>query len=496
MPIQILMPALSPTMEKGNLAKWHVKEGDQVKSGDVIAEIETDKATMEVEAVDEGTVGKILVQEGTSDVPVNQPIAVLLGEGEDAGNLGQVATPEIPKAQPAAPQPQPATPEAAALRSAPQPQARGGNGGEAPRQGEAPGQGEAPAPKAAEKGYGERPGEFPVSGQPAQAAEARRPDGQNRIFASPLARRLAKERGIDLARLQGSGPHGRIIKRDIEKAAAMPQAAAPQPAAQPVQAPAAEAPQAARPAPVQAPSDQQVRAFFEPGSYEEVPHDNMRRTIAQRLTGAHQTIPVFYLTVDCEIDALLALRKQLNDQAPQEGAGAYKLSVNDFVIKAWALALQKVPAVNASWTEGAMLRHKHSDIGIAVALEGGLITPVVRRAEEKTLSTISNEMKDFAARARARKLKPTEYQGGSTAISNLGMFGIRNFTAIINPPHASILAVGVGEQRAVVRGGEIKVATFMTCTMTCDHRVMDGATGAQALVAFKELVEKPMSMLV
>ena len=483
MPIQILMPALSPTMEKGNLAKWHVKEGDQVKSGDVIAEIETDKATMEVEAVDEGTVGKILVQEGTSDVPVNQPIAVLLGEGEDAGAVDQAVS-EKPKAQPAAPQPQPASPEAAALQTAPQPQPRGGNGSEAP------------APKAAEKGYGERPGEFPVAGQQAPQAEARRPDGRNRIFASPLARRLAKERAIDLARVQGSGPHGRIVKRDIEKAAAAPQPVAPQPAAQAPQAPAAEAPQAARPAPVHAPSDQQVRAFFEPGSFEEVPHDNMRRTIAQRLTGAHQTIPVFYLTVDCEIDSLLALRKQLNDQAPQEGPGAYKLSVNDFVIKAWALALQKVPAVNASWTEGAMLRHRHSDIGIAVALEGGLITPVVRRAEEKTLSAISNEMKDFAARARARKLKPTEYQGGSTALSNLGMFGIRNFTAIINPPHASILAVGVGEQRAVVRGGEVKIATFMTCTMTCDHRVMDGATGAQALVAFKELIEKPMSMLV
>jgi pyruvate dehydrogenase E2 component (dihydrolipoamide acetyltransferase) len=478
MPINILMPALSPTMEKGNLAKWLKKEGDAVKSGDVIAEIETDKATMEVEAVDEGVLAKIVVPEGTADVPVNELIALIAGEGEDPKSVtasGGGAKP-APRAEAPAAQPTPAP------SAPPQNQTAGGGAMAYARVDQAPAgpaQPSAPqaAPQPAAKPNGAGPGE--------------------RIFASPLAKRLAKEAGLDLAMIQGSGPHGRIVERDIKAAIAGGTGrAAPQPAA-PAAAPMAAKPPA--PAPVGAPSADQVRALFAPGSYDEVPHDSMRKTIARRLTEARQTVPQFYLTMDCEIDALLKLREQINAAAPgaKDGKAAWKVSVNDMAIKALAMALMRVPDANVTWTEGAMLKHKHADVGVAVALPGnGLITPIIRAAETKTLSAIANEMKDYAARAKARKLKPEEYQGGTTAVSNLGMFGIKDFTAVINPPHSTILAVGGGEQRAVVKGGQLAVATVMSVTLSCDHRAVDGALGAQLIGAFKELIENPMGMLV
>ena len=444
MPTNILMPALSPTMEKGNLAKWLKKEGEKVKPGDVIAEIETDKATMEVEAVDEGTLAKIVVPEGTADVPVNQLIAVLAGEGEDATAAASAAG--------SAPAPKPAeAPKAAA----PAP---------------TPATAEAPKPAAA----------------PAPAASAPATNGHARTFSSPLARRMAKEAGIDLARIAGSGPHGRVVARDVE--AAKDGKGLKAPGAAPAAAPSI--------APTM--SDEKVRALFEEGSYEVVPHDNMRRVIAQRLTASTQTIPHFYLTVDCVIDKLMAAREEINASAPKnkEGKPAYKLSVNDFVVKALAVALQKIPDANVSWTESGMLKHKHSDVGVAVALPGGLITPIVRHAEVKSLSTISNELKDMVARARTRKLKPQEYQGGTTAVSNLGMYGIKDFTAVINPPHATILAAGVGEERAIVRKGQVVAAHVMSATLSCDHRAVDGALGAEFLAAFKVLIENPIMMVV
>src|SRR5258707_2057391 len=420
MPINILMPALSPTMEKGNLAKWLKKEGDTVKSGDVIAEIETDKATMEVEAVDEGTIAKILVPEGTQDVPVNDVIAVLAGDGEDVKAAGAGAGTQKPTAS-SSPPPKAAEPPAAA-RPTP-----------------------APAPvKAA----------TPPAAAPATQAAAAAPqtNGHGRIFSSPLARRLAKEAGIELTRITGSGPHSRVIARDVEQAKS----------GKGLKAPAA----APAPAPSIAPgmSDQQIRALYADGSYEVIPHDGMRRTIAQRLTASVQTIPHFYLTMDCNIDLLVKARAEINATAPKDkdGKPAYKLSVTDFVITAISLALQRIPNANVSWTEAGMLKHKHSDIGVAVAMPGGLITPIIRKAETKSLSTISSEMKDFAARARARKLKPEEYQGGTTAGSNLRMYGISHFTAVINPPHATILAVGTSEERAVVRAGKIEAAHIMS----------------------------------
>ncbi|MFN5670187.1 pyruvate dehydrogenase complex dihydrolipoamide acetyltransferase, partial [Bradyrhizobium sp.] len=448
MPINILMPALSPTMEKGNLAKWLKKEGDKVKSGDVIAEIETDKATMEVEAVDEGTIAKILVPEGTQDVPVNDVIAVLAGDGEDVKAAASAGAGAAPAPKPAEP-PKPAAQAAAA--AAPAPTA-------------------APAPSAA-----------PVP-QPA-AAPAAQANGHARVFSSPLARRLAKEAGIDLGRITGTGPHGRVIARDVDDAKS----------GKGLKAPAA-APAAAGPSIAPSMSDKQILALFEPGSYEVVPHDGMRRTIAQRLTASVQNVPHFYLTIDCDIGKLLAAREEINAAAPKdkEKKPLYKISVNDFVIKAMAVALQKIPNCNVSWTEGGMLKHKHSDVGVAVAMPGGLITPIIRKAETKTLSTISNEMKDFAARARARKLKPEEYQGGTTAVSNLGMYGINHFTAVINPPHASILAVGTSEERPVVRGGKIEIANIMSVTLSCDHRAIDGALGAELIGAFKQLIENPV----
>ena len=456
MPINILMPALSPTMEKGNLAKWLKKEGDKVKSGDVIAEIETDKATMEVEAVDEGTIAKILVPEGTQDVPVNDVIAVLAGDGEDVKSAGASAGAAKPATE-AAPAKAEATPKPASP---------------APAAAPAPTPAAAPAPQAA-----------PAAPQAASASQA---NGRARVFSSPLARRLAKEAGIDIARIAGTGPHGRVISRDVAEAKS----------GKGLKAPAA-APGAA-PALAPSMSDKQILALYEPGSYEIVPHDGMRRTIAQRLTAAVQTIPTFYLTIDCEIGKLLSAREEINASAPKdkEKKPLYKLSVNDFVIKAMAVALQKIPNCNVSWTEGGMLKHKHSDIGVAVAMPGGLITPIIRNAETKTLSAISNEMKDFAARARARKLKPDEYQGGTTAVSNLGMYGISHFTAVINPPHATILAVGTSEERPVVRGGKIEIAQMMSVTLSCDHRAIDGALGAELIGAFKVLIENPVMMMV
>jgi|SRR4051794_13474286 len=446
MPINILMPALSPTMEKGNLAKWLKKEGDKVKSGDVIAEIETDKATMEVEAVDEGTIAKILVPEGTQDVPVNDIIAVLAGDGEDvkAAGAGAGAAPKPAEA------PKPAAaPAAAAPTPAPAPAA-------------------APAPT------------------PQAAAAPAKTNGHARVFSSPLARRLAKEAGIDIARINGSGPHGRIVARDVEgaKSGAGLKAPAAAPGAAPAIAPAM--------------SDKQILSLFEEGSYEIVPHDGMRRTIAQRLTAATQSVPTFYLTIDCDIGRLLDAREQINAAAPKdkEKKPLYKLSVNDFVIKALAVALQQVPDCNVSWTEAGMVKHKHSDIGVAVAMPGGLITPIIRHAESKSLSTISNEMKDLAARARTRKLKPLEYQGGTSSVSNLGMFGISHFTAVINPPQSTILAVGASEERAVVRNGKIEAAHIMSATLSCDHRAIDGALGAELIGAFRRLIENPVMMMV
>ncbi|GFE49899.1 acetyltransferase component of pyruvate dehydrogenase complex [Roseobacter cerasinus] len=432
MPTEILMPALSPTMEEGTLAKWHVKEGDTVSSGDIMAEIETDKATMEFEAVDEGTIGKILVAEGSEGVKVNTAIAILLEDGESADDI---ATPS-------------SAPEAAPAADA---------GNEA-----APAASEAPAP---------------ASAAPKAA------DG-TRIFASPLARRIAKDKGLDLTSLKGSGPHGRIVKADVENATAAPKAAASAPAAA---APAAPAPAAS------GPSASTVMAMYEGRDYEEVSLDGMRKTIASRLTEAKQSIPHFYLRRDIELDALLKFRGELNKQLEARGV---KLSVNDFIIKACALALQAVPDANAVWAGDRMLKLKPSDVAVAVAIEGGLFTPVLKDAEMKSLSALSAEMKDLATRARDRKLAPHEYQGGSFAISNLGMFGIDNFDAVINPPHGAILAVGAGVKKPVVgKDGELAVATVMSVTLSVDHRVIDGALGAQLLQAIKDNLENPMTML-
>lgn len=447
MPIEILMPALSPTMEEGTLAKWMVKEGDTVSAGDVLAEIETDKATMEVEAIDEGVIGKIMVADGTEGVKVNTVIAVLLEEGEDAAAIG---APSAPKAETSPAQSAPA-------KAAPT----------------------APSPVA------------PAASAPAALISAA-PQSGKRVFSSPLARRIAGQEGLDIAKITGTGPHGRVIKRDVEEALASGTAkagAAPAPSAAPAAAPAASQPSGM--------SDEAVLKLFEEGSYDIVPHDNMRKTIAKRLTESSQTIPGYFLSVDCELDALMALRQQVNDNAPiKNDKPAYKVSVNDFIIKALALALKAVPEANASWTQSGMIVHKHADIGVAVAIDGGLITPIVRAAELKPISVISNAVKDMAARAKAKKLNPTEYQGGTTAVSNLGMFGVKEFTSIINPPHASIVSIGAGEERAVVKNGELAIALVMTATFAFDHRVIDGAVGAQLASAFKNYIQNPMSMLV
>jgi pyruvate dehydrogenase E2 component (dihydrolipoamide acetyltransferase) len=430
----------------------------------VIAEIETDKATMEVEAVDEGTLAKIVVPEGTQDVSVNDVIAVLAGDGEDVKAAGAAAASAPPKPAPAA----------AAAKPAAQPSASSSETSAA----------RAPQDEAKAKAPPPRPEEgakAPVSKDAAPQA-----NGHARIFSSPLARRLAKEAGIELARITGSGPHGRVIARDVEEAKS----------GKGLKAPAAAPAGALSIAPSM--SDKQIRALFEDGSYEVIPHDGMRRTIAQRLTASVQTVPHFYLTMDCNIGKLVEAREEINAAAPKDkdGKPAYKLSVNDFVIKALAIALQRVPSANVSWTDGGMLKHKHSDVGVAVAMPGGLITPIIRKAETKPISVISSQMKDFAVRARARKLKPEEYQGGTTAVSNLGMYGIKDFTAVINPPHATILAVGTGEERAIVKHGKIEAAQIMSVTLSCDHRAVDGALGAELIGAFKMLIENPVMMVV
>jgi len=464
MPIEITMPALSPTMEEGNLAKWLVKEGDKVSPGDVIAEIETDKATMEVEAVDEGTVAKIVVPAGTEGVKVNALIAVLAAEGEDAAEAAKGGSGGAPKA-----------PEAKAEKAEAAPAPSGGEKKEA-----------APA-KPAPSGNG--------AAASSPAAEGRASGEGARIFASPLARRIAKDAGVDLSSVTGSGPHGRVVKADVEAARAGGGAAKAAPA------PAKGGEQAAVAPAAKSMSDEQVLKLFADGSYELKPHDSMRKTIAARLTESSQTIPAYFLSMDCNLDALMKLREEINRAAPttktEKGEQpAYKISVNDFVIKAMALALRDVPMANASWTSSARVVHKQADVGVAVAIPDGLITPIIRNAGAKPLSVISNEMKDLAKRARDKKLKPEEYQGGSTAVSNLGMFGVSNFTSIINPPHASIVSIGAGIEKPVVKDGAVVISTVMTATFAFDHRVIDGALGAELAVAFRKYLENPMSMLV
>ncbi|QDZ10268.1 pyruvate dehydrogenase complex dihydrolipoamide acetyltransferase [Devosia ginsengisoli] len=446
MPIDITMPALSPTMEEGKLAKWHVKEGDSVSSGDVIAEIETDKATMEVEAVDEGKIGKIMVAEGTEGVKVNAVIAVLLQEGESADAVAAAPKAEAKKAEPAA---------EASKAEEPKPAAA------------------APAPAAT----------APVAAAPAPAKS------EGKVFASPLARRLAKEAGIDVSAISGSGPKGRVVKSDVEaaKSGKVPLKAA-------ASAPASASGGAAMAGGM---TKAQVLALYPEGSYELVPNDGMRKVVAARLTESKQTVPHFYLTIDCKIDALMAAREQINAAAPKskDGKPEYKLSVNDFVMKAWAVALQRVPLANATWAVDSILYHKRSDVAVAVAVPGGLFTPVVKSCDTKTLREISEEVKDLATRARGKKLAPHEYQGGASSVSNLGMFGIKEFGAVINPPHGTILAVGVGEERVYADKGEIKIGQFMSCTLSCDHRAVDGALGAEVLGVFKGLIENPVMML-
>ncbi len=437
MATNILMPALSPTMTEGTLARWLKKEGDTVTAGDVIAEIETDKATMEVEAVDEGVLGKILVADGTAGVQVNAPIAILVEEGEN-----------VPAAMPAAAAPAAKAPETADST---------------------------PKPTAAAQPF------------PAAAPLSNGHDHGTRIFASPLARRMAQQAGLALEGIRGTGPNGRIVKADIEAASSAPAAAKP-----------AAAPPAAAPAPVVVtapPPAPPPRPVVIAGAHTLVPHTNMRRTIARRLSEAKQTVPHFYVTADIELDALLKLRAELNAKSAKDGPAAFKLSVNDLVIKAAAVALRRVPAANASWTEEGVATYHDVDISVAVATDGGLITPIVRRADQKGVATISNEMKELIARARAGKLKPEEFQGGGFSISNLGMYGVKSFSAIINPPQGGILAVGAGELRPVVRDGAIVPATVMSATLSVDHRVIDGAVAAEWIAAFKAIVQDPLSLM-
>ena len=442
MPIEIRMPALSPTMTEGNLARWLKKEGDEVHSGDVIAEIETDKATMEYEAADEGRLGKIIVPEGAQGIKVNAPIALLLEEGEDPAVLENFAVG-------AAPPPAPATPAASPHPSPPR--QRGGSNPSRCRR-------STPSPQAGEGRVGV------MANGPAPMTDAR-------VFASPLARRMAIHAGLDLAAIRGSGPQGRIVKADIDQALAHPSAALPGAAAAPVFAKA------------------QMLALAGSPPYTEKPHSAMRRVIARRLAESKQTVPHFYMSVDCAIDDLLKIRATLNAKSES------KISINDFVIRAAALALRQVPAANASWSDDAILLWERVDVAVAVALDDGLITPIVKGADQKGLAQIALETKDLAERARAGKLKLEEFQGGTFSVSNLGMYGIREFAAVINPPQGCILAVGAGEPRPVVRDGQLAVATVMTCTLSCDHRVVDGAVGAQLLAAFKKLIEDPLTML-
>ena len=433
MATNILMPALSPTMTEGTLARWLKKEGDAIRAGDVIAEIETDKATMEVEAVDAGVLGRILVADGTEGVKVNDPIAVLVAPGETVPAGAAAAAPAPAVAAPAPSAPASSVPTPAALGAMP------------------------PAPL----GNGQAAGE--------------------RIFASPLARRMAAQAGIDLAAIHGSGPNGRIVRADVEAAAK------------------AGRPAAAAPVAVSAPATAPVRPVAPAapivGAHRLLPHSSIRKVIARRLAESKATVPHFYVSVDVELDALLRLRAELNAKAPAEGPGAYRLSVNDFVIKAAARALRLVPKVNAAWTDDAMVLFDDVDIAVAVAIPDGLITPIIRKADQKGLAAISAEMKDLSARARAGKLKPEEYQGGGFSISNMGMYGVREFAAIINPPQAAILAVAAGEQRAVVKAGALAVASVMTCTLSVDHRVVDGALGSEWLGVFKSVIEDPLSLM-
>ncbi|UNE54709.1 pyruvate dehydrogenase complex dihydrolipoamide acetyltransferase [Bartonella machadoae] len=442
MPIKITMPALSPTMEEGNLAKWNVKVGDKVSAGDVIAEIETDKATMEVEAIDEGTVAKIVVPAGTQGVKVNSLIVVLAEEGEDLAEAAKVAQ---------------ETPSSFAVK-------------------------ETEEIKQTDSTTEQ------VSHVSSVPQGVQRDKKDMRLFSSPLARRLASQNGLDLSLISGSGPHGRIIKRDVEQAmkSGAVEAAGSSQIRQPIGAGA---------------SDGQILKLFKEDEYTFTPHNNMRKTIAKRLVESKQTVPHFYVTLDCELDALLELRTQLNAAAPmiktQEGAKpAYKLSVNDMIIKAVALSLKAVPDANVSWLEDGILHHKHCDVGVAVSVPDGLITPIVRHAEEKSLSIISHEMKDFVKRARERKLKMEEYQGGTTAVSNMGMYGVKSFSAILNPPHATIFAIGAGEQRAVVKNGALGIATVMSVTLSADHRAVDGALAAELVQTFKKMIENPLAMLI
>lgn len=448
MAIKITMPALSPTMEEGTLSKWDIKVGDKVSPGDTVAEIETDKATMEVDAADEGTLAKIVVPAGTQGVKVNALIGILAEDGESAEDAIK-AIEEEEKKQASSPSTT-AAPAAAAKA--------------------------ATAPKQATPTSSETPGT----------------ETGNRIFASPLARRLAKQNGLQLSLISGTGPHGRIIKRDIDSALANGTGKATLNVEQSVQTSASTESSS---------SDELTMKLFNTDEYEIVPHDGMRKTIAKRLVESKHTVPHFYVTIDCEIDALLKLRAELNAAAPmvKTSAGekpAYKLSVNDMVIKATALALKAVPDANVSWLDSGMMRHKFVDVGVAVSIPNGLITPIIKHAEEKSLSTISNAMKDLAKRARERKLKPEEYQGGTTAVSNMGMYGVKDFCAIINPPHATIFAIGAGEQRAVVKDGALAIATVMSVTLSTDHRAVDGALAAELAQAFKKFIENPMSMLV
>ena len=494
----ITMPALSDTMSNGRLVKWVKKLGDAIKKGDTIAEVETDKAVMEVAAFHDGYLAGPLAAEGT-EMPVGKVIGYIADSPGEAPAAVAQATPAAPKTAPPETVPAadvpaeeeegPKAAAAAAAKGAPAPAAKPAavpatdaltpsspqpspQRGEDARSASLPAQSSSPLP-AGGRSAPKAPGEE------AQKSHA------NRVSASPLARRLAKDSGVDLTGIQGSGPHGRIVEADVEAAKSRKGGMAP--AAAEAAAPAGHGM-----------SDQQIRALYPAGSYEFVPHDSMRRIIAQRLVQSNLTIPHFYLTVDCDIGKLLAARAESNLTAPQnkDGEPVWKLSVNDFVIKALALALQRVPAANATWTERGMLKHRHSDVGVAVAIKDGLIAPLVRNAETKSLSVISNEMRELAARARARKLKPEEYLGGASAVSNLGMFGIKDFTAVINPPQATILAVGAGEERPVARSGKIEIATIMTVTLSCDHRVVDGVLGAQLIGAFKALIEQPVLLAV
>jgi pyruvate dehydrogenase E2 component (dihydrolipoamide acetyltransferase) len=446
MPVEVILPKVDMDMATGQISRWFVAEGATVKQGDLLFEIETDKAAMEIDSPAGGIVRDIVGKEGV-DIPVGSPVAWIYAAGEAYQDAKC----------------DPATSSLGGGRDAEE--SDGGAGGGPP----------------------------PIAATPIPALRADPPlKGEGKARATPLARRLARENGIALSEIDGTGPHGRVVKADVDAAVAGGGAkAAPQ---------AKEAPVAGAPA-VKPMSDDAVLKLFEQGSYELVPHDNMRKTIARRLVEAKSTIPHFYLTLDCDIDALLKLRGEINAAAPVKKTDkgdvpAYKVSVNDMVIKAMALALRDVPDANASWTEAAMVKHKHADVGVAVSIPGGLITPIIRRADTKTLSVIANEMKDMAARARTKKLKPEEYQGGTTAVSNLGMFGVKDFAAVINPPHATILAVGAGEERAVVKKGEIKVATIMSVTLSTDHRAVDGALGAELLAAFKRHIENPLGMLV